>query len=265
MKKSKYLVQMLALALAALWGFSASAAATETFTINNGGLETFGLTWDTHSESALAGGITLTRVSGSIPTFNTVCTDIGATVYLGYSYVYSSPTVFGNQDGILPSWGSGNAGIPLDTPWTSLTSVQQANATAAINAAADIFYHHQGVLTTGSTSDRAALQLAVWEALYDTTAGSTAYGLGGGRFSVSSGDSSAISEAALWLSQVNVNAKYAGYLLIPSPENQNGTYNQEMLYNVTPVPEPTTMIAGALLLLPFGASTLRILRKSRAA
>jgi hypothetical protein len=33
----------------------------------------------------------------------------------------------------------------------------------------------------------------------------------------------------------------------------------------TPVPEPTTMIAGALLLLPFGASTLRMLRKSRKA
>jgi hypothetical protein len=32
-----------------------------------------------------------------------------------------------------------------------------------------------------------------------------------------------------------------------------------------PVPEPTTMIAGALLLLPFGASTLRIVRKNRAA
>lgn len=32
-----------------------------------------------------------------------------------------------------------------------------------------------------------------------------------------------------------------------------------------PVPEPTTMIAGALLLLPFGASTLRILRKNRTA
>jgi hypothetical protein len=30
------------------------------------------------------------------------------------------------------------------------------------------------------------------------------------------------------------------------------------------VPEPTTMIAGALLLLPFGASTLRIVRKKRA-
>lgn len=34
---------------------------------------------------------------------------------------------------------------------------------------------------------------------------------------------------------------------------------------ITSVPEPTTMLAGTLLLLPFGASTLRILRKSRAA
>jgi hypothetical protein len=33
----------------------------------------------------------------------------------------------------------------------------------------------------------------------------------------------------------------------------------------TPVPEASTMIAGALLLLPFGASTLRILRKTRTA
>jgi hypothetical protein len=35
--------------------------------------------------------------------------------------------------------------------------------------------------------------------------------------------------------------------------------------SLTVVPEPTTMIAGALLLLPFGASTLRVLRRNRAA
>jgi hypothetical protein len=35
--------------------------------------------------------------------------------------------------------------------------------------------------------------------------------------------------------------------------------------NISTVPEPTTMIAGALLLLPFGASTLRILRKRQTA
>jgi hypothetical protein len=33
---------------------------------------------------------------------------------------------------------------------------------------------------------------------------------------------------------------------------------------IVPVPEPTTVIAGVLLLLPFGASTLKILRKKRA-
>jgi hypothetical protein len=52
---------------------------------------------------------------------------------------------------------------------------------------------------------------------------------------------------------------------------KNGTtyyLNQDQLAidaGFTPVPEPTTIIAGALLLLPFGASTLRILRKNRAA
>ena len=40
---------------------------------------------------------------------------------------------------------------------------------------------------------------------------------------------------------------------------------QDQLFIDKPVPEPTTMIVGALLLLPFGASTLRILRKNRAA
>jgi hypothetical protein len=39
----------------------------------------------------------------------------------------------------------------------------------------------------------------------------------------------------------------------------------EMTGSATPVPEPTTMVAGALLLLPFGASTLRMFRKSRTA
>jgi len=47
-----------------------------------------------------------------------------------------------------------------------------------------------------------------------------------------------------------------------------GSFSQDQLAidpKFTPVPEPTTMIAGALLLLPFGASTLRILRKNRTA
>jgi hypothetical protein len=56
----------------------------------------------------------------------------------------------------------------------------------------------------------------------------------------------------------------------------NGAVNQDYVNDVTingttydfepaPVPEPTTMVAGALLLLPFGASTLRMLRKKQTA
>ncbi len=62
----------------------------------------------------------------------------------------------------------------------------------------------------------------------------------------------------------------AGYILgwedLTSGQNSDYDY-QDMVVSVTrvPVPEPTTLIAGALLLLPFGASTLRILRKPRAA
>jgi hypothetical protein len=48
------------------------------------------------------------------------------------------------------------------------------------------------------------------------------------------------------------------------PANQaNGAINTGFASGVGVVPEPTTMIAGALLLLPFGASTFRILRKNR--
>jgi hypothetical protein len=49
---------------------------------------------------------------------------------------------------------------------------------------------------------------------------------------------------------------------VTSPNGTTYNLNQDQL---AIVPEPTTMVAGALLLLPFGASTLRILRKSRKA
>jgi hypothetical protein len=59
----------------------------------------------------------------------------------------------------------------------------------------------------------------------------------------------------------------AGFTGLVDNVNINSTQGnvQFDLEGAAPVPEPTTMIAGALLLLPFGASTLRILRKGRAA
>jgi hypothetical protein len=62
-------------------------------------------------------------------------------------------------------------------------------------------------------------------------------------------------------------------LIVETPETSWGGVsatldNSAPAYPVSalaPVPEPTTMIAGAFLLLPIGASTLRALRKNRAA
>jgi hypothetical protein len=49
-------------------------------------------------------------------------------------------------------------------------------------------------------------------------------------------------------------------------EAPNGTFNYvPVTLTLSAVPEASTMIAGALLLLPFGASTLRILRRNRTA
>jgi hypothetical protein len=49
-----------------------------------------------------------------------------------------------------------------------------------------------------------------------------------------------------------------GFALMP---DVTGSFDLKEM-DTLPVPEPTTMIAGALLLLPFGASTIRMLRKN---
>jgi hypothetical protein len=261
--KFKNLLRMLGMGLLVTWSCNQSQATYVNYQINSGGLETFNITWDNVTENALAGGIAFHRTSGStsMPAdFVTVCTDIGATLYLGATYGYSAPQGFDGQTGIRPTWGAGNEDS-LANP---------ANAAAAIQAAADIFYEHQSVLTGGTISQKAALQLAVWEALYDTIVGGTTYSLGGGRFQINSGDAAAISLAATWLSEVNVNNVYTGYLLAPDPTVQYHLPAQEVFYNVTrsnivPVPETPTLLAGALLLLPLGVSTLRILRRRQTA
>jgi len=250
----------IAAALAAfflLLSAGASRGAFVDYSASSGGLDSFNITWDAKTGATTAGAIVLTKVSGDASMPNsilTVCLDIGGTLLLGRSYSYSAATPFAGQNGINPLWGYGNQGGLNNS----------ANAIAAIQAAANLFYTHSSVLSGGSQAEKSALQLAVWEALYDTTAGSTAYGFNDGRFKINSGNAEAMTLASSWLSAVNPNALYLGYLLKPDPTQQYGLDGQEVFYNVTPVPEPSTVIAGALLLLPFAASTVRMLRKSSA-
>ena len=271
MGKSKRAIQTLVFALAV--GCSISAAnASVTYQINNGGLESFNVAIDgTSINGALAGGILINKMSGdaSMPSsYVTVCTDIEGTLYLGQSYVYATPvTPFSGSTGVNPTWGA------VNTPGYLVENT--ANAAQAIQNAAHIFNTYGQLTSTGiggTTEQKAALQLAVWEALYDTTALGTVTGT---RFTVSGGDAAAVALASSYLSGLDGNYGLTGYLLYPtqgSVVNADGEPPQELLFSVSesptvltaPVPESPTVIAGVLLLLPFAASTFRILRKKHA-
>jgi hypothetical protein len=253
--------------------FVSAANASVTYQINNSvaDLETFNVTIDGQTTlGALTGGIQITKTAQtpggpSLPAnYVTVCTDIQGTLYLGQSYVYNTPvTSFSGQTGVNPTWGA------VNTPgYVSGFGADASNAAQAIQNAAHLFYTYGQLTSTGmgGTPDQmAALQLAVWEALYDTTASGSVVTTGA-RFTVSSGsDLAAIALANTWLSGLDGSYGLTGYLLYPSQKtgvNADGEPPQELLIAM-PVPEAPTVVAGALLLLPFGASAFKILRKKR--
>lgn len=120
-----------------------------------------------------------------------------------------------------------------------------------------------GIIASGNKNEGSGLALAIYEALYD----STGYGnLGGSSFTVNTWAGSGVqSYYNTYLAALNptvVAANIAtGYILRSTTLGEYGA-GQDLMFNATPVPEPSTIIAGALLLLPFGASTLRKLRKN---
>jgi hypothetical protein len=97
---------------------------------------------------------------------------------------------------------------------------------------------------------------------------------GGGTLSVNFSDAT----PDLMDTGINAGSGWQQYNFIYTPTDPTVTPTIEFDWNsasqniayidnvsVTPVPEPTTMVAGAMLLLPFWMSTLRMLRKSRVA
>jgi hypothetical protein len=268
------------------------AHATVNYQIGNGGLGTFSGSIDgTSINGGLAGGINMTEQGGpvnGVPTsYVSVCTDLEGTLYLGQTYTYNTPvTPFGSQvTGLQPTWGA------VNTPsYLSGNSVNTANAGQAIQNAAYIFYNYGTAGSTltgnggisGTTDQLEALQLAVWAALYDTTTDGSV-SLTGGRFTLvkNSVDSTVWNDVMNWLglngSALTGNYNYNGYLFQPTsgaPNNRNadGQLPQELLYGVTPgspqggptpLPEPSTIVAGLFLLLPMAGSVWKIARSRR--
>ena len=126
----------------------------------------------------------------------------------------------------------------------------------------------------GTAADQgAAMALAMYAALFN----STDYGKinGSGPFQVTGfGNVNVLTDYGL---DINALKAYkgtpltTGYLLTPPSSEWNSGAGQAMILlgddvpqGNPSVPEPTTIISGVLMLLPFGASTLRILRRNRA-
>ena len=242
----------------------AKANATVTYQIGSVGLETVGLNMPgVYVGNALAGGISIQQLpannNSSMPSYYvTVCRDIGATLYLGQTYTYDSPaTPFAGQSGINPLWGTG---------------LNDGSAAKAIQNAAYIFNTFGQLTSTGLGGDadlKTAIQLAVWDVLYNTDVNGSV--VAGARFSYSGVDSGVSDDlASFGLASLTGNYNLSGSLLVPDPllgginANGDGKSPQELLIQSVPVPESTTIIAGALLLLPLGASTFRILSNRRA-
>jgi hypothetical protein len=264
MKKSKCLIQMETLALAAACSMSV-ANATVTYEIGNADLETVNVDMPgIYVGSALAGGISIQQMpannNSSMPAnYVTVCTDVGALLYIGRPYTYNSPgTPFSGQTGINPAWG---------------TAANDGSAAEAILNAAYIFNTYGQLTATGlGTGSQAnadlntAIQLAVWDVLYNTVANGT---VTGSRISFSGYDSGVANDLASFdLASLNGSYTYlSGSLLIPvllsgsALASNGGEQPQELL--IQSVPEAPTVIAGMLLLIPFAASTFKILRRNR--
>ena len=220
-----------------------------------------------------AGGIQISQPSGSsdgLPNnYISICTDFLGSLYAGSTYKYfGSPVSMSSASGLDPVWNNKSYAI--------------ANASYLFNTYGDL---GSGGLGTGnkagiSVEDMAALQLAVWMALYDTgSSGKLSVTTVNGVTSLNSGsefyittagnsgnDTAAINLALGWVANLTGNYKNIDSVLQPDTNlgyqgNPDNEYPQELMYSS--VPEPATVLAGILLLLPLGVTTIRNLRKSQ--
>jgi len=267
MKKTKYLVRPLALAAAVVLGGSLSTRATITLTLQDATSKAeTGFTTAGSAGANLVGndlvGLYRFNNSGnegpSNPFWSACLSPSGLLDWNSHDYTALS-FVAGSTGHNPASWstaGLGDSGIQnAQYLWRQFSP---------------------GIIAGGTADQGAGLALAMLEALYDSTGYGTYNTANSGTFYVTAGLSgNVLSAYNSYLAALNPGAVSAnlgnGYILRDSLYvSSGGTQTtpgagQDMIWNLTPVPEPTTMIAGALLLLPFGASTIRFMRKNRKA
>jgi hypothetical protein len=216
------------------------------YQVGNGGLAAFRVTLDSANQYVLAGGLSMEQRGGSInlpSQFMAVRSEVTGPLFLGGVFTYYTPRA--GSSPITP-FGLGPA-RDVDAP---------------LRAAADLMFRHGHVLYGSDTSSKAALQLALWEILYDSFTSSGGLSLSSGRFSAdaSFGDSLAISLANRWANEADPNASSINLRLMPTGNQPSGMAASGLFYSPPPVPETSPWIGAfpLLFVLAFaGATTLR--------
>jgi hypothetical protein len=206
-----------------------------------------------------AGFVTLTEVGGNANggglfqaattangTFDTFCISINTTFYPGTQYSYDLSSTIGAY-GIPPASSFIAAGTAYLYQQFSLGNVNYAGVGNANAVQAAIWYLQgdlSGTVDLENGNNLASLLTPILNQVQTDT-------------------------GLTWAQQaLNGNGALRVVAMNLYTGTDTSSYDQPQLaidptlnFRTLPVPEPTTMIAGALLLLPFGASTLRILRK----
>jgi hypothetical protein len=262
MKANQYVLTA-GLAVAVVWATDARAALInvgDNLTIHgglNGSLDETGQVNNgrggTSYQSVSAGlfSVQVVNLSQANNTFTigTFCTDVG--VSWNSAATRYTAVAFAGADGVSPAW--------------SVVPQAIQNVSYIYNQ-----YYLPAAANNSLTADQAAgMQLAIWEVLYDTgSQGTISSSLSSGNFRARNFDTGTMTDAAAYVADVNA-ARTGGWNFTQYTDTWLDPVNncsQGLIWNnTTPVPEPTTLIAGALLFLPFGASTLRFVRKNRSA
>jgi len=218
---------------------------TSNFSDNNYGGGEFRAVGNSGLDSVVNWGAYTAATSGTTSGqqyFQTFCTELQEEFYPGTSYNISS---IGNN-----ALYNNNGGTPI--PITLGVAYLYSQFAAGTLGGYDYTYG------SGRVASAENLQYAIWTLLGESAIGVTGAALADLKAVTGSGSGDIFATSADWYSAAN------GAYGVRDMVLGNPGQNQDQLV-MDPVPEPTTMIAGALLLLPFGASTLRILRKRQTA
>ena len=194
-----------------------------------------------------------TATTSGLGTFQTFCIEYNEEFGPGNTYSY-------NQNSGAVAGGAGANAID------SHTGLAMDNI--SIGTAYLYSQFRNGELVISSTTQAGQLQNAIWYLENEITSlnfngvdGTAYYNLA--KSGTGKNDTTIFNDSLGAYGVIALNLFDGAYSTpVTSPNGQIYNVNQDQL---AIVPEPTTMIAGALLLLPFGASTLRILRKNRTA